>query len=123
MKTQSTALGRPLDAERLAALAGSLKTLKDIRNTENGCYSDASKRLWLRDTCQSVRRSSSRQIIGFVTAAQFAYHAGGYIGVGYAVLAALRHLDAATDKQPFILVRETSSLQYRFARLEVISES
>ena len=128
LKTQSTALGRPLDTERLAAMSASLKMLKEIRNTENSRYGTDSRGLWLQQGGSGVRGSASRQIIGFVTAAQFAYHAGGYIGVGYVALAGLRQLSPPdtvappllTDQRPLVLVRETTSLQYRFARLEVV---
>ena len=136
LKTQSTALGLPLDTERLAATSASLQILKEIRNSENRRYDAASRSLWIPDapTCgdvATIRRSASREIFGFVTAAQFAYHAGGYVGVGFVTLAGLRQLrrsvtslpeesgDGKSCWKPLVLVRETTSLQYRFARLAV----
>jgi hypothetical protein len=120
----------------LAATAASLKMIKDIRMTENRRYDAESRRLWIPEGLPppgGIRRSASREIIGFVTSAQFAYHAGGCIGVGFVALAGLRQLTMMTssaDKsvtspqvEPLVLVRETTSLQYRFARLKVVLNS
>jgi hypothetical protein len=125
----------------LAATAASLKTIKDIRATENRRYDAESRRLWIPEGLPpgGIRRSASRETIGFVTSAQFAYHAGGCIGVGFVALAGLRQLTVMTSSddgvtssdnsvtsprvEPLVLVRETTSLQYRFARLKVVLSS
>jgi hypothetical protein len=128
LKTQSTALGVPLDTERLAAVSASLKALRDIRTAENTRYSLENRDLWIRDSLgDNLRHSASRELIGFVTSAQFSYQAGASTGVGFVALLGLRQLTAqrpsesgAEPAQPVVLVRETTSLQYRFARLEVV---
>jgi hypothetical protein len=120
----------------LAATAASLKMIKDIRMTENRRYDAESRRLWIPEGLPppgGIRRSTSRETIGFVTSAQFAYHAGGCIGVGFVALAGLRQLTMMTSSEdncvtsprvePLVLVRETTSLQYRFARLKVVLSS
>jgi hypothetical protein len=119
----------------LAATAASLKMIKDIRTTENRRYDAESRRLWIPEGLPppgGIRRSASRETIGFVTSAQFAYHAGGCIGVGFVALAGLRQLmmTSSEDKcvtssrvEPLVLVRETTSLQYRFAKLKVVLSS
>jgi hypothetical protein len=122
----------------LAATAASLKMIKDIRTTENRRYDAESRRLWIPEGLPppgGIRRSASRETIGFVTSAQFAYHAGGCIGVGFVALAGLRQLmmmmtssdddNCVTSPriEPLVLVRETTSLQYRFARLKVVLSS
>jgi hypothetical protein len=125
----------------LAATAASLKMIKDIRMTENRRYDAESRRLWIPEGLPppgGIRRSASRETIGFVTSAQFAYHAGGCIVVGFVALAGLRQLmmtssdDGVTSSdncvtsprvEPLVLVRETTSLQYRFARLKVVLSS
>jgi hypothetical protein len=121
----------------LAVTAASLKMIKDIRTTENRRYDAESRRLWIPEGLPppgGIRRSASRQTIGFVTSAQFAYHAGGCIGVGFVALAGWRQLikvmtstedNCVTSPrvEPLVLVRETTSLQYRFAKLKVVLSS
>jgi hypothetical protein len=109
--------------------------IKDIRLTENRRYDAESRRLWIPEGLPTggIRRSASRETIGFVTSAQFAYHAGGCIGVGFVALAGWRQLITMTSSEdkcvtsprvePLVLVRETTSLQYRFARLKVVLSS
>jgi len=110
--------------------------IKDIRMTENRRYDAESRRLWIPEGLPppgGIRRSASRETIGFVTSAQFAYHAGGCIGVGFVALAGWRQLMMMTSSndssmtsptvEPLVLVRETTSLQYRFARLKVVLSS
>ena len=123
-RAQATSVGERPDGARLSAIRGNLAELKELRDRENDRYRTASESLWLGDCGAAPLRSAcSRETIGFVCRGSRSLRAGGALGVGYAALNGVRALRGAfgAGDGMFVLVRNTSSLQYRIARLEVVT--
>ncbi|XP_018411660.1 PREDICTED: ribonucleases P/MRP protein subunit POP1 [Nanorana parkeri] len=67
-----------------------------------------------------VTTHCSRLLLGYVTQGDFSMAAGCGVALGFVSLTGLFHLlQQASDKIGIVLVRNPSSLQYRFARLTV----
>lgn len=64
--------------------------------------------------------SCTRDVIGFVTSAQYSLSRGYGVGIGYCALPGLARL-LLTGREGMVLVRNTSSQQYRFAYISVLS--
>lgn len=85
--------------------------------------------LWLPQT-QTVKESCSRTVIGFITKGDFSFTESKGAGQGYVVLSALLQLVALYESKlreghklsaPWVLVRNPTSLQYRFGVLNIAS--
>merc|ERR1712098_1006705 len=121
LKAQSTALGKPLDTERLRHISENLQAVKKIRNTEVATYAARSEHLWLGDF-NTVRASCRREVVGFLSAGSMAYTTGACVGYGFVAHKGLVAWLAQAERNPkqLVLTRETSSTQYRFASLTVL---
>lgn len=85
--------------------------------------------LWLPQT-RTVKESCSRTVIGFIMKAAFSFTESKGSGQGYVVLSALLELVALYESRlregnkmpaPWVLVRNPTSLQYRFGVLNIPS--
>jgi ribonuclease P/MRP protein subunit POP1 len=85
--------------------------------------------LWLPQT-QTVKESCSRTVIGFITKGDFSFTESNGAGQGYVVLSGLKQLVALYERKlregnklaaPWVLVRNPTSLQYRFGVLNIPS--
>jgi len=76
----------------------------------------------LADGPGEIRDTGSREVVGYVSAGGFSLGAGVGAGQGFVTASTFtRLLDVPRGKQgPLLLVRNTTSLQYRFARCSVI---
>ena len=120
MRAQSTALGTPLDTDKLSAVTQNMKAVKEIRNTENTAFSERNEDLWLGEF-NTVRHSCQREVLGYVTSANMAYTVGAHVGYGFVSLKGLQKWRAlAPNPKNLVLTRETTSLQYRFSTLTVL---
>jgi len=135
MKAQSTALGTPLDTDKLDKVTTSITAVKQLRNQENERFAARSEQLWLGGDFDTVRHANNRQLMGYTTHGNMSYRVGGYVGLGFVALRSLklwrelsrkRHKatgNEALDNQKIecpVLTRETTSLQYRFATLTIL---
>ncbi|XP_025830511.1 ribonucleases P/MRP protein subunit POP1 isoform X2 [Agrilus planipennis] len=96
------------------------KKLKKKRNSDSEkleSYRNEIEKLWLPDSTKNVRFSSSREVIGFVTKAQFSFTRAKNCANGYIALGAFQSLVCSSAK---VLVRNVNSLQYRFGIVNVI---
>nr|CAG4640936.1 EOG090X07PD [Eulimnadia texana] len=91
------------------------KSVEDLRSSEI-CqqHSEAMKKLWLPKV-KSIRDCCSRQVMGFVTSGGFSLKRGKGFGRGYVVGASLCQLQSRR-----VLVRNTNSLLFKWAILEVV---
>ena len=120
MRTQSTALGKPLDEERLELISSSREIVKTIRENENTEFAAKKEDMWIGDF-NTVRNSCKREIFGFVTAANMSYTIGGYLGFGYVSLRGLlKWREQEANPKSLVLTREVSSPQYRFSSLSIL---
>ena len=85
LKSQSVALGKPLDQTRLNLISENLSTVKQIRNNENAAFGAKNEHLWLGDF-NTVRNSCKREVFGFVNAATMSYGVGACVGFGFVTL-------------------------------------
>lgn len=81
-------------------------------------YRNQMRKLWLPEP-ETIKNSCSRQIIGFVTKGGFKYSNGCCSAVGYIALSSLPSFFATNTKNK-VLIRNTTSRQYRLAQLDVI---
>lgn len=119
LKTQSSALGKPLDQERLNLIASNRNIVKQIREQKNAEFSARNEELWIGDF-NTVRNSCKREIFGFITAANMSYTIGGYLGFGFVSLRGLLKWKEISNSKSLVLTRETSSTQYRFSSLTIL---
>ncbi|XP_054286502.1 ribonucleases P/MRP protein subunit POP1-like [Macrosteles quadrilineatus] len=76
------------------------------------------RELWLPSEIKSVKCSSSRSIVGFVTSGGSSFtRALSTVGYGFVSLSALL---SVMEKNNLFLLRNVSSLQYYFVRLKII---
>lgn len=75
------------------------------------------KKLWLPEV-ESVKSSSSRSVMGFVTCGDYSFTRSQEFGYGFVALSAL--LTILEQKQNYVLVRNIMSLQYNFARIKLL---
>lgn len=81
-------------------------------------YRDQMRQLWLPKPT-TIRKSCSREVIGFVKSGGFSYLEGKSTGIGYIVSGSINFLLSLQHKNK-VLVRNTNSKNYRFAQLEII---
>lgn len=81
-------------------------------------YRTEMRKLWLPEP-ETIRNSCSRQIMGFVTKGGFKYSSGNCGAVGYIALSSLPLFFAANTRNK-VLIRNTTSRQYRLAQIDVI---
>ena len=89
-------------------------------------YAEKIKSLWLPQA-KTVRNSCSREVIGFVKKGDFSFTESQGVGRGYVILSALVnfinlcHKSKKSNKlmQPWVLVRNPTSLQYRFGIIQI----
>ncbi|XP_025830513.1 ribonucleases P/MRP protein subunit POP1 isoform X4 [Agrilus planipennis] len=97
------------------------KKLKKVKRNSDSekleSYRNEIEKLWLPDSTKNVRFSSSREVIGFVTKAQFSFTRAKNCANGYIALGAFQSLVCSSAK---VLVRNVNSLQYRFGIVNVI---
>lgn len=79
-------------------------------------YRSKMRTLWLPEA-KTIRNSSSREVIGFVTKGGFSYSSGQSCAVGYIVLCGIPHLNV--KHRNVVLIRNTTSRQYRQATIEI----
>lgn len=78
------------------------------------------RHLWL-PVATSIRSSCSRPIIGFVKHGDFSFTLGQSKGLGYVVADSLNAI-AISSHRDKVLIRNTSSRQYKLAVLRVVVE-
>lgn len=78
---------------------------------------DVMKELWLPEVV-TVKSSSSRSVMGFVTCGDYSFTRSHAFGYGFVALSAL--LTVLEQKQSYVLVRNIMSLQYNFARIKIL---
>ncbi|XP_026762889.2 ribonucleases P/MRP protein subunit POP1 [Galleria mellonella] len=88
------------------------------RKLEPSEYVKSMRDLWLPVDVKSVRRTCSRQIMGYLTQAAFSFLEARSCGIGYVTYNALNTLLKCGYNE--ILVRNTTSRKYRLATLQVI---
>lgn len=82
-------------------------------------YSTKMKQLWVPDST-AIRHSCSREVMGFVKHGDFSFLLAKTKGTGYITVNSIKELlEIKTDK---ILIRNTSSRQYRLALMDIITE-
>lgn len=69
--------------------------------------------------CTSVRKSCDREVMGYVVHGDFSFSESKGIGWGYVVLQPL--LNLIQQKSNIVLIRNTQTRQYRYARIEIIN--
>ena len=114
---QGIAEEKKVDEERMKMIEHSLSALKSLREEENSSYKEKAERLW-EGECNTVRHSSSRQVMGWVVR-------GGYsnkVGEGFATARGwIEWMQTSGNMgERTILTRETSSLQFRKAGMELV---
>ena len=78
-----------------------------------------------------IRKSCSREIAGFVCGGGFDLSSGYGTGVGFVTVPALKSMVALRDglekrinaPRPMVLIRNTTSLKYRFATISILQSS
>ncbi|XP_043273551.1 ribonucleases P/MRP protein subunit POP1 [Venturia canescens] len=81
-------------------------------------YQEKMEELYL-PKCEKVRNSCDRQIMGYVIQGDFSFNDARGTGIGYVTLNSLWNIiDLRIDD---VLVRNTQTRQYRFARIEVLN--
>ena len=134
MTTQAAA-NIEIDEEKLKVAENSLMVLKKLRENENLEFKNKADKLWIGEF-NSVKNSCIRPVMGFVRDGGYSFREGGSVGVGYVAWKAWedwkingclgncseKKMDDYSKKKSklLVLVKETSSLQYRFATLDVI---
>ena len=78
---QGIAEEKEVDEERMKMIDHSLSALKSLREEENSSYKEKDERLW-EGECNTVRHSSSRQVIGWVVRGGYSYRVGERWGKG-----------------------------------------
>ncbi|CAH2091046.1 unnamed protein product [Euphydryas editha] len=92
--------------------------LKRKHNSKPSEYVKAMRELWLPSNVESIRNVGVREVIGFVTHGAFSFSESKSCGVGYIAYNALVKLNSnALNK---VLVRNTTSRQYRLANVNII---
>lgn len=81
------------------------------------------RELWLAEVPNSARHQCSRETIGYLSASDFSFVEATVAGIGYVTLGGLRKFVEMNEKQKksggLVLVRGTTTRQYRFAKLAV----
>ena len=92
-----------------------------MREEENSSYKEKADRLW-EGECNTVRHSSSRQVMGWVVRGGYSYRVGGEVGEGLVTARGWVEWMQTIGKveERIILTRETCSLQYRKASIELL---
>lgn len=90
-----------------------MKSVEEIKGQQ-----EKIRALWLPEP-ENIKDSCSRKVIGFVTKGDISFVTGQGQSIGYIPICTLRALfqRSQTDK---VLVRNTYSRQYRFAKLNII---
>ncbi|XP_046660424.1 ribonucleases P/MRP protein subunit POP1 isoform X2 [Homalodisca vitripennis] len=98
----------------------SVKTKEKKNPTEKLVQEQAElmKELWLPNEIKSVKNSSSRPVLGFVTFGGYSFRQSKTCGYGFVALSAL--LSVLERNQGYFLVRNVTSLQYYFVRLKLL---
>jgi hypothetical protein len=88
--------------EKIAKLASELDRIKDQRRGKNKAYSEAMSKLWIddindvgvddNDVLPTVRNSSTREVVGFVTFGGTCFRKSKQIGLGFAPTAAVKQV-------------------------------
>uniref|UniRef100_A0A1Y1MQ62 Uncharacterized protein n=1 Tax=Photinus pyralis TaxID=7054 RepID=A0A1Y1MQ62_PHOPY len=82
-------------------------------------YREQMKALWLPVASRGLRRSCSREVMGYVTFGDFSFTQARHCGVGYVTSGALRTLldQRVKDK---VLVRNISCRKFRLANIDIV---
>ncbi|XP_054013836.1 ribonucleases P/MRP protein subunit POP1 isoform X1 [Hylaeus anthracinus] len=94
------------------------KAKKLLETSREVVYTQSQKmsQLVLPD-CVRVKHSCDREIMGYITAADFSFAEAKGIGFGYVTLNAI--IELINKMYTFVLVRNTQTRQYRIARVEI----
>ena len=121
MVAQRIAEEKEVDVERMKMTDHSLSIMKGLRDEENSRYKEKAERLW-EGECSTVRNSSSREVMGWVVRGGYSYRLGGEVGEG--LVTARGWLEwvrmFSQEEERLLLTRETSSLQYRIGRMDLV---
>lgn len=75
--------------------------------------------LWLLKN-DNIKNSCSREVFGFLSKGNFSFSESCGVGIGYVTLGGIIKLaKSATCAQPLVLIRNTTSLNYKFAKLQI----
>lgn len=75
-------------------------------------------RLYLPE-CRNVRYSCDREIMGYITIGDFSLSEASGTGFGYVALNSL--IEIISKKRALVLIRNSRTRQYRFAKLEILA--
>ena len=123
MIAQSVAEEKEIDQERLTLLNNNLSALKRLRDEENSRYMIDSEKLW-EGPCNTIRGSCTREVVGWVVKGSYSYKLGGEVGEGLVCLRGWLDLVARGGRQTenLVLTRNTNSLNYRKAAMELVDK-
>lgn len=86
-------------------------------------YLNQMKKLWIPDEQISVKQSCSRVILGFSNKSHYSFTKSKFVGIGYMPGPALLELfnlwSESKSNLPYVLVRNPTTNQYKFALLSV----
>nr|XP_022920798.1 ribonucleases P/MRP protein subunit POP1 [Onthophagus taurus] len=83
-------------------------------------HKELMEKLWIPDVV-NIRKSCSRDIMGFVTKGGFSFTVGKTVGIGYVALNSLKSLFSVDNKfKNKVLIRNTSSREYKIGQLEIV---
>lgn len=78
------------------------------------------RELWLPSKVNTVRFSGARQTMGYVSNGAFSFSEARSCGIGYIAYNALcNHIENGCNK---VLIRNTTSLKYRLAKIQIIKD-
>lgn len=94
-----------------------VKKSSKVKN-EPSDYVKSMRDLWLPSDIKTVRRSASRQVVGYVKQGAFSFSEARNCGVGYVAYNALSALLCRGHNK--VLVRNISSRKYRLTDINII---
>ena len=119
---QGIAEEKDIDVTRVGVIDHNLTVLKSMREEENSRYKKKAEKLW-EEQCNTIRHSSSRQVMGWVVRGGYSYRVGGEVGEALVTARGWLEWVAMFRKveERKVLTRETCTLQYRKAEMELVS--
>ena len=121
MIAQGIAEEKEVDKSRMELIEQNLAALKSLREEENNAYEEKAEKLW-EGRCNTVRNSSSRQVMGWIVTGGYSYRVGGEVGEGLVTVRGWQELLKLFEKgeERMVLTREISTLQYRKALIDLV---
>ena len=113
---QAVAKDEDPDKVTVDKIKENLQAVKNLRDSENLVYKEASERLWTANPPEGgLRAGGARQLLGWAVRGGYSYRRGAFVGLGFVTGQGWRELGG----RGWCWVREPSSLQYRRAKVQV----